>query len=142
MADFSARTKIHRIENKKYEENNPDRDQPFAPAMLHSPPERHAFEKSQEQWRAHRQKRAANVADQKNEKRDVHWRDATFVHRDPGANEEHRRANGPDQIREHRADKKKQRIPSRTARRSDAQMNPAGDDKERTDHNHEARVID
>src|ERR1700730_9330531 len=129
MADFSARTKIHRIENKKYEENNPDRDQPFAPAMLHSPPERHAFEKSKEQWRAHRQKRAANVADQKNEKRDVHRRDAIFVHRHPGPNEEDPSANGPDQIRQHRAGKKKQRVSSRTARRSDAQINTAGDDK-------------
>src|SRR5947209_19782895 len=90
MGGGSARMEIDGIENKKYEKDNPDRDQPLAPAMLHGPPERHALEESQKQRRAHRQKRASNVADQKNEKRDVHRRDATFVHRDPRANEEHR----------------------------------------------------
>ena len=43
--------KIDGIENKKYEKDNPDRDQPLAPAMLHGPPERHALEKSQKQRR-------------------------------------------------------------------------------------------
>ena len=78
-----ARAKIDKIDHKKDGQNNRDRDQPLAPAILQRPAKRHAFEKSQDQRRAHGQQRAADVADQKNKERDMHRSDAAFVHRDP-----------------------------------------------------------
>ena len=91
-----ARAKIDKIDHKKDGHNNRDRQQPLAPAILQCPAKRHAFDKSQDQRRAHGQQRAADVADQKNKERDMHRRDAPSVHRDPRPDQQHRCADGAD----------------------------------------------
>ena len=72
----------------------------------------------------------------------MHRRNAVFVHRNPRPDKQHRRADSPDQIPEQRAEKKKERISHRTARRLDAQMNSTGDNEEGTHDDHKRYVID
>src|SRR5437867_12671378 len=98
--------------------------------MLERPPERHAFEEAEEQRRTHRQKRAADVADQKNEESDMHRRNAASVHRDPGPDKEHRGADCSDQIGQDCPGEKKKRVSSRTAWSFNAKMNSARYDEE------------
>src|SRR5262249_16563311 len=92
--------------------------------------------------RTSRQKRTANVADQKNEKRDMHRRDPSAVHHNPWTNEQHRRANGSDQICKYCTTQKKQRVSNGAAWSFCSQVNPAGNNEERANDNHEGRVID
>src|SRR5205823_10024224 len=63
---FLRGAKIHPVENEEDNQNKSHREQPWAPAMLQRPPEWHALQKSQEQGRPDRQKRAADVADEEN----------------------------------------------------------------------------
>src|ERR1041385_5353948 len=88
-----------------------------------------------------RQQDAANVADDKNKKRQVELGEATPVHSDPRTNQEHRRAHGPEEISKDRAGQKKKSVERRRRPASQLQMNPGGDNEERTDDDDETGVF-
>src|SRR5215831_3305394 len=72
----------------------------------------------------------------------MHRRDPSAVHHNPWTNEQHRRANGSDQICKYCTTQKKQRVSNGAAWSFCSQVNPAGNNEERANDNHECRVID
>src|SRR4030095_2288310 len=111
------------------------------PAVLQRQEKRHAIKEAEQQRRPDRKKRAGNISNDKNEEGDVHGRDSVPIHRYPWADKQNRRRYRPDQIPEHGASKKEKCISKRTTRRSWPQINAPGDNEERTNNNHEGRVL-
>ena len=98
-----AGTMMDRVPGEEHEQKNPDRYQPLRPAMLQGPTKRYIFKISQNQGWSHRQQRTPDIADDENKERDLHWRIPGPIHGHPGSDQEHRCADGADDIGQRRA---------------------------------------
>jgi hypothetical protein len=98
------------LKHTKNDEHGSERDRPWEPAALQRPPKRDAFQIAEKQRRAHREERTAHVAHRENEKRGVYSAEVISVHRDPRADQQHRRAGRADDVSEQSAAEQKKRI--------------------------------
>jgi hypothetical protein len=88
------------------------------------------------------QQRAADIAHDKNEEGEVKPGEAHLVHLYPRPNQQNGSADGADDVRKQRAEKKKARISGRRGVTSRAQMDSCGNNEERTDHSDEADILE
>ena len=127
---------INRIEHRQQhrQPNAPNR-----PAMFGDPPEWNSLQVAKKQWRvANRRETAAHVGDDEDKKNDVVRRETVFVHPQPGADQQHGRAGGPEKIGKYRADEQKDHVGQRRRFAFHIDVNAAGDDEQRADQNDEA----
>jgi hypothetical protein len=117
-------------------------DEPGGPAMPEHPPERDAFDKTEEERRiSDRGKAAAGVSDDENKEDGVESGEAVAIHPNPRANEEHRCAGGADDIGGDGAAEEEEDVRPRLRAAANGNPDAAGDDEEGADESDEGNVI-
>ena len=115
---------------------------PHGPAMFGHPPERHALEIAQEQWRiADRRQAPPHIGDNEDEEHDVVGGEAVLVHPQPGSDEQHRRSRGAEHVRNDRADEQEHCIFERCGLALDVDVDATRHHEERADERDEADVL-
>lgn len=134
--------KVPRIERVENPDESAHCRAPRRPAVLQRPPEGHTAQVAKKERRvADGCEAAAHVADDEDEEDDVKCGDAILVHPNPRADEQHGRAGGADEVRQHRADEQEEAVRERRGLAFHADVNAAAHYEERADERDEADVF-